>query len=176
MCILILLFGILAVEAGKQRSWLGPSTFIEGSNPIPMDSFGFASLGGKLYVFGGWDSNNGMNDKSFDFNPNHSFKFWCTALSAVLDKLYEVDPEALIWTELKSGAVLGIFPGPRYGLGATSESGLIFVFGGFSSWITDEAGNGAWCQCAPTSAFTLSISRAFTPYSFGRSDILRGAQ
>ena len=62
--------------------------------------------------------------------------------AVVVDKLSLVDPHVLSWTDLSSGAVLGKPPGPRYALGATSESGLIFVFGGFSSWITDDVGYG----------------------------------
>jgi hypothetical protein len=57
--ILLLLSGFVAIDSGKQRSWMGPSIYKEGSDLTPLDSFGFASLGGKLYIFGGWDSNNG---------------------------------------------------------------------------------------------------------------------
>ena len=37
----------------KQRSWLGPTQFIEGSPPFDRDSFGFASVSGNIYVYGG---------------------------------------------------------------------------------------------------------------------------
>ncbi len=43
----------VSVDAlGKQRSWIGPSTFITGA-PSPREALGFAHVGGKFYVFGG---------------------------------------------------------------------------------------------------------------------------
>ena len=67
-CIATKTFFIVAVlsvvESAKQRSWLGPSQYTQGSPPVPLDSFGFSSVGGKLYVFGGWDTNNGQTSFS----------------------------------------------------------------------------------------------------------------
>ena len=40
--------------AAKQRSWLGPENFFEGSPPTPRDAIGLALSDGKLYVFGGY--------------------------------------------------------------------------------------------------------------------------
>lgn len=36
-----------------QRSWLGPAQLIQGSPPTPRDSFGFTSVSGKIFVYGG---------------------------------------------------------------------------------------------------------------------------
>ncbi len=38
---------------GKQRSWIGPNQFVQGIAPFQRDSFGFTSVEGKLFVYGG---------------------------------------------------------------------------------------------------------------------------
>ena len=37
----------------KTRSWLGPTQLIQGTPPIARDSFGFTSVGGSVFVYGG---------------------------------------------------------------------------------------------------------------------------
>ena len=45
------------VDSLKQRSWLGPSQFFEGTVPSPRWLHGFATAEEKLYVFGGYNNN-----------------------------------------------------------------------------------------------------------------------
>ena len=45
------------IKAAKQRAWLGPSDFVEGSPPFLRNSHGFASVDDKLFVFGGYLGN-----------------------------------------------------------------------------------------------------------------------
>ena len=46
--------------ASKQRSWLGPTNFIEGAVPGSRQQQGFTSCEGKLYVFGGLNPSIGI--------------------------------------------------------------------------------------------------------------------
>lgn len=46
-----------AVNAGKFRSWLGPTNFEEGEPPLERNSMGFTSYGEILYVFSGYLQN-----------------------------------------------------------------------------------------------------------------------
>ena len=48
--------------ASKQRSWLGPTKFIEGAVPGSRQQQGFTSCKGRLYVFGGLDPSKGIFD------------------------------------------------------------------------------------------------------------------
>ena len=59
-----------------------------------------------------------------------------------MDKLYEVDPQNMAWVYLSTGTELGTSPGPRYALGAASDSEIFYIFGGFSTWVTDLNGSG----------------------------------
>ena len=55
---LLLAFLCLAQSwAAKQRSWLGPDVFFEGSPPVPRDTAGVAWSRGKLYIFAGFGYN-----------------------------------------------------------------------------------------------------------------------
>jgi hypothetical protein len=45
------------IATGKQRNWLGPVQFSEGTAPSPRNSLGFASNEDGLFVFGGYDQN-----------------------------------------------------------------------------------------------------------------------
>ena len=71
------------------------------------------------------------------------FEWLCIFFAAVGNQLFQVDPPNLAWTDLSSGSVLGIPPSPRYAVGATSDSEKVFIFGGFSNWVTDANGSGA---------------------------------
>jgi hypothetical protein len=52
-------------------------------------------------------------------------------LAGLLNDLFMLDLDQLEWTDL-SGKVFGTPPDPRAGLGITSVSGRIFIFGGHS--------------------------------------------
>ena len=52
---------LVLIYSSKLRKWMGPSLYTQGSPPTPLDSFGFSSVGGKFYAFGGWDNDNGSN-------------------------------------------------------------------------------------------------------------------
>ena len=58
---LFLVSEVVLIYSSKLRNWMGPSVYTQGSPPMPLDSFGFSSVGGKFYAFGGWDSDNGSN-------------------------------------------------------------------------------------------------------------------
>ena len=44
------------VESSKQRSWLGPSQFFEGTAPSQRWLHGFVMANSTLYIFGGLNS------------------------------------------------------------------------------------------------------------------------
>ena len=48
-----LCFLLSSTYAVKQRSWLGPKFFVEGTLPSPTSGHGFTSADTKLYMFGG---------------------------------------------------------------------------------------------------------------------------
>ena len=49
----VVLMGMISsIDAGKKRAWIGPSMFISGA-PSSRQAHGFATAGGKLYIFGG---------------------------------------------------------------------------------------------------------------------------
>ncbi len=50
---LILLTLYIEPLHSKKRSWMGPSKLMQGSPPVPRDSFGFASDGDRIFVYGG---------------------------------------------------------------------------------------------------------------------------
>ena len=58
---------LVLIYSSKLRNWMGPSQYIQGSSPTPLDSFGFSSVGGNFYVFAGWDQNNGSNYRIITF-------------------------------------------------------------------------------------------------------------
>ena len=45
------------IQCGQKRSWLGPLQFYDGEKPSPRDSQGLASMGNRLYIFGGENLN-----------------------------------------------------------------------------------------------------------------------
>jgi hypothetical protein len=51
------------------------------------------------------------------------------ALAGLLNDLFTLDLDQLAWEDL-TGIALGTPPAPRAGLGITSVSGRIFIFGG----------------------------------------------
>lgn len=143
------------LDAAKQRKWRGPSLYIEGTPPIALDSFGFAPLLDRFFVYGGWDTNNG---EAFNYHlisnfignfsystiryESHSVLTMIYYFAVVVDNLYQVDPSKMFWTDLANGAVLGKSPGPRYAIGTCSLLDSVYIFGGFATWTTDLGGTG----------------------------------
>jgi hypothetical protein len=46
------------IEAGKRRSWLGPTNFVQGTPPTSRSEHGIEEVDGKVFVFGGKDEGN----------------------------------------------------------------------------------------------------------------------
>jgi hypothetical protein len=55
LCPALLLFFLnLNISLGKMRSWIGPTQLIQGTPPIPRDSFGITTASDeKVYIYGG---------------------------------------------------------------------------------------------------------------------------
>ena len=62
--IVVALLLLMQSFAAKQRSWLGPEVFLDGSPPAPRDAAGIAWSSGKLYVFGGYGYNGDCRNRS----------------------------------------------------------------------------------------------------------------
>jgi hypothetical protein len=104
--ILVLMLGYSCVCAlPKQRSWTGPTNFVEGFPPEPRYGHGIALLNQRLFVFGGFLFRTGLT-QSF----------------------YEFDTKFLAWTNLST--LNSPIPSSRAFFGMTTSTDSIYLFGG----------------------------------------------
>jgi hypothetical protein len=137
------IFSMLVVQGCtchvKRRSWLGPENFLQIQDmQIGRDSYGFASAGGKIYLFAGLVTSLGMHGHASS-SHSHSHDgffvqlfpgthFLITLLSAD-NNLQRFDPEANTWIEL-SQMTTGLVPPAIAGHRIVSLGPNIYSFGG----------------------------------------------
>jgi hypothetical protein len=124
----------------KRRSWLGPESLLQvQAMPNGRDSYGFASAGGKIYLFAGLVNDLGMHVHA---SSSHSqiygfFVQFFPGIHYVITLLYAdnslqlFDPETNTWIEL-SQMTTGIVPPAMGGHRIVSLGKSIYSFGGQS--------------------------------------------
>jgi hypothetical protein len=125
----------------KRRSWLGPQSLLQiQAMPKGRDSYGFASAGGKIYLFAGLVNGFGMHAHASSSHSNiydcffvHFFPstHFLIALLCADNNLLRFDPETNTWIEL-SQMTTGLIPPAIAGHQIVSLGSSIYSFGGHS--------------------------------------------
>jgi len=122
----------LLVLSLETRSWTVDSEVDGDGRPTPRDAHAAVLLGGRLYVFGGYDSKRYLADF-------HSYGPLATAPPAGLNPHWVRYPGGMVHVGLDSGewrveAASGSPPSPRGGHAAVVHGSRLIVFGGCDGW------------------------------------------
>jgi len=141
-----------------QSSWRAVIAAGSLNRPTPRKDFGFASLGSRVYVFGGSDRAHEYLNDSYYFDTlsfswmeittnltgpvpparnSHGFTACGAAMylfggftqTGASSELFAMYPARMTWVDL-TGVSTGMSPGPRAGMGLTCQDDFLYVFAG----------------------------------------------
>ena len=111
--------------------WINLS--VRGYKPAPRALFGFASAGGKLYVFGGVQLSGEYLSRKPVLIQMFGFANDSWYVAGFSNDFYEMDVSNRSALKWRSIAIEFRTPGPRASLGLAALNGALYVFGGYQS-------------------------------------------